>query len=290
MIAKILIVDSAPASSQAALARHGGAPHGENYAAGLRSQSRGLFDSLDCVVVAAGDCKLLPPGVGFGDFDGIAWTGSPLNAYAEGPVVRHQIEFARAAFQSGVPGFGSCWGMQVMSVALGGRVHLHPGGFEFGVARGITLNVAGREHPMYQGKGGTFDALCSHQDEVCILPTGAVLLAGNSHSAIQAMAYDDGVRTFWGVQYHPEYDLCQMAALFDRAATRMVDDGFVPHRDDAKALATDFRALQATPGRKDIAWRYGLGPDITDIARHRVELANWLRVKVAPRAASRAAS
>ncbi len=283
---KILIVDSAPAEAQAALAPHGAAPHGENYAAALRSQAPAALGALDCFVLAVGDGERLPQGLAFTDFHGIAWTGSPLSAYEDLPLVRHQVEFARAAYDSGVPCFGSCWGLQVMTVALGGQVHRHPQGFEFGVARQITLNPAGRAHALYDGKPGMFDAMCSHQDEVCTLPPGGELLASNGHSTVQAVVYDDGARSFWGVQYHPEYDLRQMAALFGRAAARMVDDGFVQRQADAEIMAEDFRTLHHNPGRRDVAWRYGVTADVTDPARHRVELANWLRVKVAPRAAA----
>ena len=284
MIAKILIVDSAPAASQAALARHGGAGHSANYAAALRLHAAGIVDGLDCFTLSAGDHETLPQGLDFADFHGIVWTGSPLNAYDGSALVQHQIDIARAAFDSGVPGFGSCWGMQVMSTALGGRVHLHPKGYEFGLARQITVNAAGQSHPIYQGKPVVFDALCSHQDEVCTLPPGAINLAGNDHTANQAMICEDGTRSFWGVQYHPEYDLNQMAALFSRAAKRMVGDGFVRHPDEARSLAEDFRALHQDPDRRDVAWRYGIGPDVSDRSRHGTELANWLRVKVAPRA------
>jgi GMP synthase (glutamine-hydrolysing) len=284
--AKILIADSAPSGSQAELAKHGAVAHGKNYAAALQSQAPEALGGLECFVLAVGDGERLPQGLALSDFHGIAWTGSPMSAFEDRPIVRHQIDFARAAFESGTPCFGSCWGLQVMTVALGGQVHRHPAGFEFGLARQITLNEAGRGHAMYLGKHAVFDALCSHQDEVCTLPPGAVALASNDHSQVQAAVCDDGTRSFWGVQYHPEYDLRQMAALFGRAAGRMVTDGFVRTRDDAEAMAADFCALQHDPARTDVAWRYGVGADVTDPARHRVEFANWLRVKVAPRAAA----
>ena len=284
--AKILIVDSAPAASQAELAKYGAAAHGENYAAALRSQAPEAVGGLECFILAVGDGESLPQGLALSDFHGIAWTGSPMSAFETQPIVRHQVDFARAAFDSGVPCFGSCWGLQVMTVALGGRVHRHPDGFEFGIARQITLNETGRAHAMYEGKRAVFDALCSHQDEVCTLPPGAVVLGGNDHSDVQAAVCDDGARSFWGVQYHPEYDLRQMAALFGRAGSRMVADGFVRRLEDTEAMAEDFRALQQDPARKDVAWRYGVGADVTDPARHRTEFANWLRVKVAPRAAA----
>ena len=76
------------------------------------------------------------------DEHGIAWTGSPLSAFEELETVTNQIEFARAAFGAGIPCFGSCWGLQVMAVALGGRVHRHPGGPEIGISRRVGLTDA----------------------------------------------------------------------------------------------------------------------------------------------------
>lgn len=285
LTANILIVDGAPSASQDLLVASGGRRHGPNYADALASQAHRSVGGVETYVLAAADGANLPQGMALGDFDGIAWTGSPLNAYHDTPAVNRQVEFARAAFQAGVPCFGSCWGLQVMMVALGGRVRLNPKGAEMGVARSIVLTDAGRAHPMYDGKAPVFDALCVHQDEVCDLPQGAMLLAGNGISDVQAASLRDGGRSFWGVQYHPEYDLLQMAAMFRRSAQRMVDRGYAASLETAEAFAADLRALHDDPGRKDLAWRYGIGADIIDADRHRLEFANWLRVEVAPRLA-----
>ena len=60
--------------------------------------------------------------MGLGDFDGVWISGSPHNVYAlDQPSVREQIAFARAIWDAGIPAFGSCWGLQVMSAALGGE-------------------------------------------------------------------------------------------------------------------------------------------------------------------------
>ena len=285
MTARILIVDCVPTAAQDVLVVHGGMRLGDNYRAALQSQLPPEDGDLDCSVLAAADGGQLPLGAALDDFHGIAWTGSPLSAYDSADAVLAQIEFARAAFQSGIPCFGSCWGLQIMAVALGGRVHKHPQGPEIGVARQITVTDAGRGHPMYDGKTAVFDALCVHQDEVCALPQGARLLAGNAVSAVQAAEVTDGERSFWGVQYHPEYDLAQVAALFGRGAERLVSSGFASTLADAHAVAADFMALHRDAGRKDLSWRYGIGTDILDPHRHRRELANWLRTKVLPRAA-----
>jgi len=284
--AHILIVDGAPSASQDLLVASGGRRHGPNYAAALASQAHDSVGGVETFVLAAADGANLPQGMALSDFDGIAWTGSPLNAYHDTPEVTRQVDFARTAFQAGVPCFGSCWGLQVMMVALGGKVRKNPKGAEMGVARSILLTDAGRAHPMYQGKAPVFDALCVHQDEVCDLPDGATLLAGNDISDVQAASIHDGERSFWGVQYHPEYDLLQIAAMFKRSAQRMVDRGYANTLEEAQAFAKDLRTLHDNPDRKDLAWRYGITSDIIDPNRHRLEFANWLRTEVAPRLAA----
>jgi GMP synthase (glutamine-hydrolysing) len=288
MRARVLIVDSAPSTTRAELIANGGLPHGEIYTNALRLQSEGIVTGIDFLTLAAGDGDFLPRDLALSDIDGVAWTGSPFSAYDDRPIVRHQVAFARAAFESGVPCFGSCWGLQVMSVALGGRVRRHLKGLEFGVGRRITLNVAGRAHGMFQGKPDAFDVLCIHQDEVCTLPPGARLLAGNDHSAIQAAEIEEGGRSFWGVQYHPEYDLRQMGALLRRAAAHLIADGLIHSIGEIEQMVADFLAVSEDTTRDDLILRYELSREVINPSLHGLELANWLREKVAPRAASRA--
>jgi GMP synthase (glutamine-hydrolysing) len=283
LTARVLIVDSAPEAAQEKLVAYRGERLGEVYRQALESQRAPELGELEYVILSAGEGKFLLPDAALSDFQGIAWTGSPLSAFENIETVTNQLEFARAAFGSGIPCFGSCWGLQVMAAALGGRVHRHPGGPEIGIARQIVLTDAGRAHPMYDGKAAVFDALCVHQDEVCTLPAGARLLAGNDFSTVQAIEAADGERSFWGVQYHPEYDLALIAALFTRGAERLVKGGFATCVSDAEGIAVDFMALHKDAHRKDLSWRYGIGADILDPSRHRRELANWLRTKVLPR-------
>lgn len=283
MKARILVIDGSPSTGQEIAVAMGGARTGDNYIAALQSQAPGGAETIDCFVLAAADGEKLPQGMQLADFHGIAWTGSPLGAYETSPAVTGQIALAREVFQSGVPCFGSCWGLQVMAVALGGKVDLNPKGYEIGIARQIRQTAAGHAHPMYAGKPDVFDAICVHRDEVCTLPPGSTILAGNELSTIQAAVVEDGERSFWGVQYHPEYTLAQISTLFRRRSAPLVAGGFARDEAELVAMAEDFLALHRDRSRRDIAWRYGIGRDVLDDAIHRREFGNWLTHKVLPR-------
>ena len=153
--------------------------------------------------------------MGLEDYDGVTMTGSALNIYNGGAPVTRQIDLAKAVFAAGVPFFGSCWGLQVAVTAAGGEVRANPRGREFGFARRILLTDAGREHPLFAGKPAVFEAPTVHRDEIASLPAGAAMLAANDFG-VQAASFTHGRGTFWGVQYHPEYDYLDIAATAER--------------------------------------------------------------------------
>jgi GMP synthase (glutamine-hydrolysing) len=243
---------------------------------------------LETFTLNIGDGEGLPQGVQLGDFDGAWLSGSPLNVYRpEQPTVREQLDLARAVWDAGVPAFGSCWGLQLMTAALGGTVHLNPDGREIGVARRICPTEAGRRHALYDGKQAAFDALCSHEDEVETLPAGAELLASNAVSRVQAMAIEEDGKSFWGVQYHPEFDFASVAAIIAIRAQRHLDEGLALTPAEVDTIVADFRALAQDPARKDLVWKYGLHEDVLDPQVRGTEFGNWLRAKVLPHAAAR---
>ena len=138
-------------------------------------------------------------------FDGVAFTGSSVEWNTGDDRASPLAEVMRRAFASGCPVIGSCNGMQLAASVLGGVTSASAKGREDGLAHGIRLTEQGRTHPMMTGKPQTFDAPCTHRDEVERLPEGAVRLAGNAHSEVQAFAFErDGI-SFWGTQYHPEF-------------------------------------------------------------------------------------
>jgi GMP synthase (glutamine-hydrolysing) len=285
-MARIMIFDGAPAKAQRAIAAHGGPTNAQMFERALSHHQQGLeFFSLNVA-----DGEQLPQGLTIGDFDGVVITGSPLNVYSHVPAVLRQIDLAREVFSSEIPMCGSCWGLQLMTAALGGTVRLNPQGREVGIARNIALNDHGRDHYLFAGKARAFDALCSHEDEVHTMPDGARALASNGVSEIQAMEIDRGASTFLGVQYHPEHTFATTAAILEVRIERLVADGYGRSVDDLRAVICDLRALEADPARRDIAWRLGLDKHVLDPRLRTAEYGNWLQAKVLPRRAKRLAA
>jgi GMP synthase (glutamine-hydrolysing) len=210
--------------------------------------------------------------------------GSPLHIYDKMPCVTRQIDFARAVFAAGVPVWGSCWGLQLAVVALGGSVRRNPRGRELPIARAITVTETGRTHPLLASRPAVFDALCSHLDEIEKLPPNSQILAANELSAVQAITTQiPGRGSFHGTQYHPEHTLAVSAALIQMRAAELVEEGFATEPAEIVAIAADYRALNAEPTRRDLIWRYGIASEIMDPIRRTTEIGNWLRAVVVTR-------
>jgi GMP synthase (glutamine-hydrolysing) len=156
-----------------------------------------------------------------------------------------------------------------------------------GIARKIGLTQAGREHPLYSGKPALFDGFTSHDEHITRLPEGAVALAGNPWTPIQAVAVRHQDGEFWGLQYHPEYDLHELARLTYCRIEKLVRLGFFPNPDEARRYVDLLEALHEDPLRKDVAWLLGIDGDVMDESVRQLEVRNWLNHLVLPTMASR---
>ena len=228
----------------------------------------------------------LPAGVGIGNYQGILWTGCNLTIFdQQDSRVATMIELAGKIFELGVPAYGSCWALQIAVVAAGGMVRANPRGREMGLARKIRLLPASNEHPFYRGKPAVFDAFISHYDEVSQLPPGTSLLASNDFTEVQALALQYRKGTFWAVQYHPEYDLYDMARLIVAREDRLVKEGFFANSQDLAALVARMEALSQQPERMDLRWQLGIDDDVLDQSIRQLEFRNWVDYLVIPTAA-----
>ena len=210
---RVLIVEGNLAADREAYRLGFGQTPSEAYAAVVRQLAP---DASTNICFPADPGTALPAGASLGDYDAVFITGSALNLYDGGPAITRQIEFARAVFAARIPFFGSCWGLQVATAAAGGEVQRNPRGREIGVARDIRPTAAGAGHPMLQGRPPVYDALCSHLDIVSA-PPGSMILAANAMAPVQAAEIVHEGGRFWGVQYHPEYNFAEVAAIIERA-------------------------------------------------------------------------
>lgn len=275
---RLLVIEGNTADLRARQVAAGGQIMSDGYADLLR---RLLPEAVVDICYPADPGANLPIG-GLESYDGVAITGSALNVYDGGPEIERQIELTREVLKSKTPLFGSCWGLQVITVAAGGTVRANPKGREIGVARRIALTSAGREHPMYAGKASVFDAVTVHLDEVETMAPGTTVLAANAQSGVQAAEIKVGGAVAWAVQYHPEFSLADMAAIVRRYGSRLIREGFFTDEATREAYVADLEALDREPDNKPLAWRYGIDETVLDARVRTTELANWITHQVLP--------
>ena len=216
-------------------------------------------------------------------YSGILWTGCNLCIFDDkNPSVVKQIALAKLCYEIGIPSYGSCWGLQVSVVAAGGKVAPNPRGKEMGLARKIKLSREGEKHPLFKGKPPVFEAYISHDDIVTEIPEGGVILAGNDFTPVQALAVTHKKGTFWSVQYHPEYNLHEMACLIIAREEKLMQLGFFKEPEELKTLVDKMKLLYKEPDRKDLRWQLVIDDDVLSDVIKECEFRNWLSELVLP--------
>jgi len=125
---------------------------------------------------------------------GIILSGSPSSVYGDGaPSVSREI------YNLGVPILGICYGVQITSLLLGGKV-VSAEHREYGRAT-VHLETAS---DLFHGfsAGEDLAVWMSHGDRVEALPEGFRCVGTSPNCAFAAV--ESVERKFWGVQFHPE--------------------------------------------------------------------------------------
>ncbi|AHF06385.1 glutamine-hydrolyzing GMP synthase [Desulfitobacterium metallireducens] len=123
---------------------------------------------------------------------GIIFSGGPASVNQEGAP-----EVDPAIYDLGIPILGICYGMQLMTIQLGGKVE-HPEVREYGKA----LLQVDEPKGIWEGLGGERQCWMSHGDSVVTLPEGFKVAAHTEHTPVAAMINE--TRQFYAVQFHPE--------------------------------------------------------------------------------------
>jgi GMP synthase (glutamine-hydrolysing) len=127
-------------------------------------------------------------------YRGVVLSGGPASVYQHGaPQCDADI------FRLGVPVLGICYGMHLMTQALGGRVE--------GSRRrefGRTAVTVQRSDPIWgdAGKGARATVWMSHGDRTARLPEGFQILASSGNCPAAAMRHRR--LPLYGLQFHPE--------------------------------------------------------------------------------------
>ncbi len=157
----------------------------------------------------------IPPLAGFRAL----WVmGGPMDVWQEDehPWLRAEKVAIRAAvLEHRIPYLGICLGHQLLAAALGGEVGPATR-HEVGVAD-VTLNQAGRAHPLLAGLPATSPVFQWHFAEVKRLPPGAELLAHSADCPVQAIAVGSHAL---GLQGHIEISAATVAEWLAAPAAR----------------------------------------------------------------------
>jgi GMP synthase (glutamine-hydrolysing) len=125
---------------------------------------------------------------------GIILSGGPSSSYdADAPRVSTEL------YDLGVPVLGICYGVQLTSLLLGGKV-VPADRREYGRATVKVKDSTGLFHGFASGE--EISVWMSHGDRIETLPAGFSVTGESANCP--AAAVEAPARKFWGVQFHPE--------------------------------------------------------------------------------------
>ncbi len=151
------------------------------------------------------------------------------------PFVHNCETLLRHVARTGLPTFASCFGFQLVVLALGGRIAHQEQGFEMGTLP-IRLAEAAQRDPLLHDTPDGFAAVAVHRQYATEVPPGCDLLA-YTPQCVHVLRVSG--KPFWAFQFHPEVD---KATLVERL-THYRDH----YTEDADHLNQVLATAQETP-------------------------------------------
>ena len=136
-------------------------------------------------------------------------TGSEATIIKRESWAEEEIELIHEAVDRGIPILGSCYGHQLLAVALAGPSHVRRSpNPEIG-----WISVRIKEDNQLLGEKGTAFTFSSHFDEVINLGDDFFVFSDSEYCEIQG--FQVKYRPIWGLQMHPEINISE-AQIFLR--------------------------------------------------------------------------
>lgn len=151
-----------------------------------RIREFGVFSELLSHRITADEIRAIAP-------KGIIFSGGPNSVYDE-----QAFRIDPEIYELGIPILGICYGMQLMTYNLGGKVE-PADNREYGKAE---LDILVKDAHLFQKTPAKQTVWMSHGDLVTEIPSGFEKVATSKDCPIASI--QDDARRFYGVQFHPE--------------------------------------------------------------------------------------
>jgi len=102
------------------------------------------------------------------------------------------------------------------------------------------------------------------RDLARIAADATALLASNAWSGVQAVSVERGRGRFWALQWHPEYDPHEVAALCRLRKAELIAQGTLADEGEAIAYMERLEALHESPADERLAASLGVTAGSTD--------------------------
>ena len=155
--------------------------------------------------------------------------------------------FIENALKQKIPGFGICFGHQLLGKVLGSKVITSSEHTEIGTVE-LDLTSKGFNDPVFGKLPKRFTAQTGHSDHVQTIPSGTVLMAQGD--LVQTQAFQVEGTAFYSTQFHPDMTGAQARERYiayqhklqavTPKATAEEAQKFELNRDDACSLLGNF--------------------------------------------------
>ncbi len=275
--ANILIVENSPHDVSGKIKSLGGRDDTVCY----RTALFGLVDErrIHTVNTTAPDTL---KGLGVEKFDGVIWGGSSFSVNERTLPVCQAIELLSKCIEYKIPCFGSCWGLQLAAMVLGGQVEKARRGPQVKVERSVSATQEGLTHPMLAGKPARFQVAQVHREEITVLPQHSAVLAKSPSTSVEAAVLRCDGWEIWGTQYHPEYSVRDLGVQLAFDGEKLIEEKAYP---DSECLMNCIELyMYGSPS----TLRHYLGIDSTllETKLRCAEIRNWAGVIMRDRATS----